>query len=532
MPQALHPSVVLVADRTLSADYRVLFEGMLATAQTTRTPGWLMRRLLSPRLRTDSLGRAKAAPLGIRRLESALLSQGGLAAEQVVCATPESLPRLLGPWVKVVGVSSGDPLGGGMSNTTSAQFFGGRLYTQAWTDRLMRTIRRAKEKHGFRVFGGGPGAWQWRQDASAAARHGLDCVFEGYFESRGPGVFRDALAGRPCPPHVRAEGTALKDIRPIRGPSVMGVVEVSRGCGRGCRFCFSARLGMEHLPVDAILADLATNTAGGLRSAVLGSEDFFRYGAGGAKVDFERLVALLEAVAKVDGLSFVQVDHANISSIAQLTADQLREVRRLLTLRSCVRYPWLNIGIESASGQLVHANGPGKIAPFDPKDWPDLVRQTASRVSEAGFLPLFSVVLGLPGETPADVAATKELVGDLSKRAAAVFPIFYEPLPGRGSAPGSPPSEGGRFDVSSLRDDHLDLFTACYEMNFRWIPRLFADNQRAGGVGWTRRIMLQCLGRGQVFLWRRSFRRLRRQIASRGEGRPAPQKPKACEVSA
>lgn len=504
----IKPAVVLVADRTLSASYKILFEGIFATMQTTRVPAAAMRHFLSPAAPTAASGRARVAPLGLRRVESALLA-AGFWRDEVAVVTPESLDKVLGPWTKVVGVSSSDPLGYGMSNTTTTSFWGGELYTRFWMRKLLEQIGQAKLQYGFKVVAGGPGAWQWRAYRDETADRVIDTIFDGYFESDGPAMVRNLMEGRLSGREVAGRMPKADQIQPIRDASGMGVVELSRGCGRGCRFCSMARIPMVHLPPDMICEDLRINCDAGLHSVVSASEDFFRYGGSGVRPNVDALCGLLERMRAIEGLSFLQIDHANISTVMQLSDDELRSIRERMTWQRPSEYLWVNLGAESANGELVAANSPGKMSPFKPQEWEGLIVKAGEKLTKTGFYGVFSLVLGLSGESPDDIRRTRALVDRLEKMRAVIFPIFYEPVDTAEIA------AGRRFGIDTMLPEHLELYRKCYEINFRNVPRLFWDNQRAGGVSWFKRAMMRLLGKAEIATWRRQFSVVSKRIAAR-----------------
>ncbi|NLO07277.1 MAG: hypothetical protein GX131_15725 [candidate division WS1 bacterium] len=480
--------VVLTADRTLMADHRTLFGGMIAASQTTTTPRPLMDHLLAPR------SRLSVAPLGLRRVEAALLCDG-FSDGDVAVVEPERLAEVIGPETRVIGVSAGEACGLGMNSTTMTAIAGGEIYPRALVLELMREIGRLRERApDARVVLGGPGAWQLVANDALRVELGVDHVVHGPVEGNVAGLMHAMAAEDDLPVLLEGGAVDAASIPAIRGASAMGAVELSRGCGLGCTYCVMGREAMRHLPEETILADVRTNIAAGMRGIAAISEDLLRYGCTGSKPHPERLIALLRQMREIPGAGLIQTDHANIISVAAYSDAELAQVRELMVGETGCRHPWMNLGVESACGQLLAQSGSAKLGGTAPAEWGEFAAEQLRRLVRAGFMPMASLIMCLPGETPEHVRATLEWVKGLSREPLTIFPVLYAPIDGS-----SPPTR------ADLTREHWRLIGACYDINFREVPRMFRDGQAAVGVPWARRMALQLLGYGQVGLWSALF---------------------------
>ena len=480
--------VVMTADRTLMADHRTIFGGMVAASQTTTVPRPVMDRLLAPRARFP------IAPIGLRRIEAALLSDG-FAEDEVAVVEAERLETVVGPETRVIAVSAGEACGLGMNSTTMTSIAGGEIYPRRFVRELMGRIGRLREiaPHAT-VMLGGPGAWQLVADDALRRELGVDHVVTGEAEGNVAEILHDAMDSDGLPVIVEGEAVDVADIPAIRGAAAMGVVELSRGCGLGCEYCVMGREPMRHLPEETILADVRTNLDAGFSGIAAISEDLLRYGSDGIRPNPDRLLALLRRMREIDGLGLIQTDHANVISVAGWSDDELRELRALMVGATGSRYPWMNLGVESASGELLAQSGSAKLGGVEPDQWGDFAAEQLRRLIRAGFMPMASLMMCLPGEEITHVRRNIGWVEDLAGEPLTIFPMLYAPI------------DGGRVPTrADLTGDHWRLIERCYDVNFREVPRMFADGQAATGVPATRRFALQALGYGQVALWSALF---------------------------
>jgi len=490
--------IVLTADRSLMAAYALLLDGMAAASQTTAWPAPLMWPVIAPPVAAEG-GRARQAPLGLRRIEAAL-RRDRFSGDEVAIVPPERVHQAIGPDTRIVGLASGDPLGLGMNSTTTTAIFGGRPVTSHLFRKLAHRVRRRLNEVGSpaRIILGGPGGWQVREsgDPAAVCRElGVNHVICGYCESNIASLVQQAAEGVSLPTVIRGQGPATAaGIPPILGPTTMGMVEVSRGCGWGCRFCTLAGDPMVDLPIETIEADVHTNLAGGVTNISLTTEDFFRYGArGDAQADPAAVLGLLDRLSRLPGLRTLTIDHANVSTVSRFSDDELRNIHRLLSLGRQGLPMWVNVGVESAAGDLVvQGCGPAKVRPFAPADWGEVCRREVLRLHAVGFIPVVSLVIGLPGERVEHVEATLRWVDSLRDSRVAIVPMLLTPVRS---------SSGRCTSGQDLTQLQWQLFRRAMATTLRWLPAVYWHQHGAAGVSAAMRIMKQVCGRLHALRW-------------------------------
>lgn len=246
--------IVLTGSATDMSDFKLSpFMAFTGGFPTAIIPRFLLRKYLYPRVPTNGNYTAKFAPYGMRKIEETLIKEFG--EQKVAVAHPNDLKSFVGPNTKVIGISSMEPAGiGFVSRTyTSLVGFGGEPVAAAeFRDLITNPILR---KWGAKIVLGGAGSWQIHR-ANLQKKYGIDCVLMGEGEKTALEIFRKALKGEELPRVVETEPPDPEEICPIVNPSIFGTVEITRGCGRGCKFCSPMMRGRHSFPLEHIIQEV------------------------------------------------------------------------------------------------------------------------------------------------------------------------------------------------------------------------------------------------------------------------------------
>ena len=449
--------VVLTADRTLMSEYAGgIFLGFSACIPRGLVPDKFYFSLFCPSVPVNSDGSSKYAPCGIRKTEARLLNNG-FKREDIIVAHPDYLDRVVGENTKVLGINETDPLGIGPATSTFTQMFRlGEAYMSTKFKEILNNP--AVQKYKPKIIVGGPGAWQLEDDAARRSL-GVDCVVVGEGEKVIDDLFDNAVKGTPIPEVVHGPVAEEPDIASIEGATIDGIIEIARGCGRGCAFCVPTLQRYRCLSIEHILKEVDVNLAAG-RRPLLHAEDVLRYKAKGMEVNEAAVKELFSTVYHHPGVKAVGISHFALSSVAS-APNLVRDLSQILDVKKDGEWFSGQCGIETGSPRLIRELMAGKAKPFEPEQWPQVVVDAFKILSDNNWVPCATLIIGLPGEQEEDVQLTIDLVKRLHEYKSLLVPLFMV-------------SEGGlkdkakSFKIENITHKQSELFLACWEHNLDW----------------------------------------------------------------
>jgi hypothetical protein len=443
-------------------------------------------------------GSAKYMPAGVRLVEKSL--ERVYSKDDIVCCFPEDIEKFVGPNTRVVAVSTHNPLGVTFAAGVYTSIFGSSKMpiNSHYSRQLFAQIKSNPHRESFKVIVGGSGGWQIIQ-TDMYDELGIDCVVEGRSESEETlALFEKAIAGEDLPKEVTVKHPVERDA--ILFPdtrTTFGVVEMTTGCGRRCKFCVPDLNPQIDLPKDKIMDAVRANVREGNKQISLATEDMFIWGQVHTDTPFyfpnrEALVDLYRDVVETPGVEQHVLSHSTIAP-AVVDPVMIKQLSDLLLPKSPIHFPYLSshpekkalaplIGLETGSVKMAKKIMPSKGIPFNIEDWPSVVLEGLRVLNENNWFPAMTLIVGNPDEDDDDVRATLDLIYEMERRGLFAFliPSIFTPLHDTRME-----MERGVTQTRQLSTLQWQLMMKCWKMNLRpgqyswWGP----TSWRVGSIG-------------------------------------------------
>ena len=202
--------------------------------------------------------------------------------------------------------------------------------------------------------------------------------------------------------------------RPEAARSISAFLTIQEGCDKFCTFCVVpyTRGGEVCRSPSSILAEAEALVGGGVRELVLLGQNVNAYAAEerGVQVDFATLIARLSDLPDLLRIRYT-TSHPRDMADALLAAH--RDNPKLM--------PFLHLPVQSGSDRILRA--------MNRKHTGDDYRRLIDRIKDARPDMAFStdIIVGFPGESDADFAATCDLVRDVGYQSAYTFKYSIRP---------------------------------------------------------------------------------------------------------
>ncbi|MHA1146057.1 MAG: B12-binding domain-containing radical SAM protein [Candidatus Helarchaeota archaeon] len=425
--------VCLTADETnfLNPKAGFFITGFIPSIPRIQIPTLLrypMEKLLFANIETSNgNGEVIRAPLGLRRLEATLVN-GGIDCKVI---SPQRLDKLVEE-VEVFGVSTMDPLGlgpvsatfRGLLNNVKTKFDQNKPYTYMKFEQVIRTLRKYEKP----IIVGGSGACQFELRPEKQDELGIDTVVIGDADLVAVDIFKKVLEGKKLPKIMKIEllQDIERDVTPIQKPTNYGIIEISRGCDRRCKFCDPTIRKFHWFSPDRIKMEAKRVAWANENYVRLLSEDCLRYGNKiGDWVPRGGLVKLIQEIKKLKEIDRVGLSHACLAS-ALANPEQIEALRDEIGLGPDT-FTSLQVGIETGSVRKIIDLMPLKAAPFEPDDWHEVVLEGWKLLCDNYIYPAGTVIVGME-DTEEDLKETVRLMRKVARMRGMFFPLFFMSL--------------------------------------------------------------------------------------------------------
>jgi radical SAM superfamily enzyme YgiQ (UPF0313 family) len=465
--------IVLVASRAEANEYdNNPFAAFICTFPK-KLSGYALREHLD-NLPANPDGTAKKTIYGLRKAESILINKFG--EENVKVVHYNQLHRFIGKKTKVIGISTMDPMGLAYVSTTynSLIGFGGEALNASEFEKLVNhsSIKKYKPK----IVVGGQGSWQIAE-AKAQERLGIDVLFQGEGEADLINLLSKILNGEQVPSYFEASKPNRENVPLIKHAASYGMVEIMRGCGRGCHFCSPTMRTRHSFPLDHIIKEVEINVKGGSKSIFTVTEDIFLYKCKNNFIpNTPEVVKLYKTIANYSGVENILLSHGSFAPILydktlldELTPILIEKTKWTPETNKMYKKPFISVemGIESGSVNLMRKHMKGKALPFSVDNWPEIVVDAIGQLNDHDWWPLCTIMTGQPDESEDDVIATINLIDDLKANNAKMFytPVLFIPL--KEAVLGN----SRRASLNNLSELQWEVITRCWRNNIDfWAP--------------------------------------------------------------
>src|SRR5689334_12894323 len=339
--------IVLTAPLTETIDHAGYFIQMALASLPIWMEGVINRKYPKWRdVEHNEDGSARYMPAGVRLVETSL--QREYRRDDLVACYPDDLPKFVGPRTRVVAVSTHNPLGVTFAAGVYTSIFGSSRMpiNSHYARQLFAQLKASPYRANFKVIVGGSGGWQIIQ-TDTYEELSVDCVVEGRSESEETlELFRKAIQGEALPRRVEVKHPMERDA--ILFPdtrTTFGVVEMTTGCGRRCKFCVPDLNPQIDLPKDKIMDAVRANVKNGNKQISLATEDMFIWGQVHTDTPFyfpnrEALVDLYSDIVNTPGVEQHVLIHCTIAP-AVVDPSLINQLSDISLPNSPIHFPYL-----------------------------------------------------------------------------------------------------------------------------------------------------------------------------------------------